>query len=140
MSPSWTTIMSISSAESAAVIRLWAFRSSQRRALSVQGWLKPGLRIQWGDVRDDNNFLYAIVLLDAVRIETIWLIRSPDFNRLACHITESGREIFEFRGRPSGDDAFGAFRIDPLEIGPAIITAFQKSPHSPQWLAAIAGR
>src|SRR5437762_9603431 len=33
-----------------------------------------------GRIREDANFLYAVVLLDAVRIEALWLIRSPDFN------------------------------------------------------------
>ena len=93
-----------------------------------------------GQIRDDTNFLYAVVLLDAVRIETMWLIRSPDFNRLAYQIIEGGRKIFEFRGRPSGNDPFGAFRIDPLQIGPAIVTAIRESPHPPQWLAALARR
>ena len=109
-------------------------------SLDRSGVVEARASYPMGHVRDDNNFLYAVVLLDAVRIETMWLIRSPDFNRLAYHITERGREILEFRGRPGGDDAFGAFRIDPLQIGPAIITAIQKSPHPPQWLAAIAGR
>jgi hypothetical protein len=72
-----------------------------------------------GQIREDPNFLYAVVLLDGVRIEAVWLIRSPDFNRLAYRIVDNGRELLEFRGRPSGDDAFATFRIDPLQIGPS---------------------
>ena len=90
-----------------------------------------------GHIREDPNFLYAVVLLDAVRIAAVWLIRSPDFNRLAYRMADSGREILEFRARPSGNDAYSTFRIDPSQIGPAIITAIQESPPPPRWLAAL---
>ena len=93
-----------------------------------------------GRIREDPNFLYAVVLLDAVRIEALWLIRSPDFNRLAYRIVGGGREILEFRGRPSGDDAFGTFRIDPMQIGPTLKTCIGESPHPPQWLVALTER
>ena len=93
-----------------------------------------------GHVREDPNFLYAVVLLDAVRIQAMWLIRSPDFNRLTYRIVKSGREVLEFRGRPSGGDAFETFRIDPSQVGPAIIATIRESPHPPQWLAALIGK
>ena len=93
-----------------------------------------------GHVREHPNFLYAVVLLDAVRIEAMWLIGSSDFNRLAYRIVDGGREVLEFRGKPTGDDAFQSFLVDPMQIGPAIITSIQKSPHSPQWLVALTGR
>jgi hypothetical protein len=93
-----------------------------------------------GRVRDDPNFLYAVLLLDAVRIEAMWLIRSPDFNRLAYRMVDGGREILEFRGRPSGDDAFSMFRIEPMQIGPALMTCIGESPHPPQWLEALTSR
>ena len=90
-----------------------------------------------GDVREDPNFLYAVVLLDAVRIETVWLLRSGDFNRLAYRIVDGGREILEFRAKPSGDDAFSTFRIDPMQIGPTLMTLIGESPRSPQWLLGL---
>jgi hypothetical protein len=90
-----------------------------------------------GHIREDPNFLYAVVLLDGVRIEAVWLIPSPDFNRLAYQIVESGRVVLEFRARPHADDAFGTFRIDPMQIGPAILTAIRESPRPPDWLAAL---
>jgi len=93
-----------------------------------------------GHIREDPNFLYAVVLLDAVRIEAVWLIPSPDFNRLAYRIVEGGREVLEFRARPSGDDAFQSFRIDPLQVGPAIINFLRESPPPPTWLAALVER
>ena len=93
-----------------------------------------------GGIREDPNFLYAVVLLDAVRIEAMWLIRSPDFNRLAYRMVDGAREILEFRGRPNGDDAFSTFQIDPLQIGPTLMTCIRELPHPPQWLDALTGR
>lgn len=90
-----------------------------------------------GHVREDPNFLYAVGLLDTVRIEGLWLIRSPDFNRLAYRIVDTAREVLEFRGSPSGGDTFSAFRIDPLQIGLALMTCIGESPHPPQWLVAL---
>lgn len=90
-----------------------------------------------GHIREDPSFIYAVVLLDAVRIGALWLIRSPDFNRLAYRIVDSGREILEFRGRPAGDDVFSTFRIDPMQIGPTLMTWIGESPHSPHWLVAL---
>jgi hypothetical protein len=83
--------------------------------------------------------LYAVVLLDAVRIEALWLIQSRDFNRLAYRIVDSGREILEFPGRPSGDNAFSTFRIDPMQIGPRLMTCIGEAPHPPQWLVVLSG-
>lgn len=108
--------------------------------LDGSGLVEARASYPMGHIRDDPNFLYAVVLLDGVRIESVWLIRSPDFNRLAYRIVDGGREILEFRARPSGDDAFQAFRIDPLAIGPAIIAFIKESPDSPRWLAALVGR
>lgn len=93
-----------------------------------------------GRIREDPNFLYAVVLLDAVRIEAVWLIPSPDFNRLAYRIVESDRVVLEFRARPGGDDAFATYQIDPTQIGPAILSAIRKSPRPPDWLAALTGQ
>ena len=93
-----------------------------------------------GRVRDDPNFLYAVVLLDSIRIETIWLIGSRDFNRLAYRVVDGGREILEFRAKPVGDDAFSTFRIDPMQIGPALMTCVGESPRPPKWLVALTRR
>ncbi len=109
-------------------------------ALDRSGLVEARASYPVGQIRDDPNFFYAIVLLDGVRIETIWLIMSPDFNRLAYHIVEDGKVVLEFRGRPSGDDAFAKYRIDPPQIGAAIVSSINDSPHRPEWLAALAGR
>jgi len=91
-----------------------------------------------GQVRADASFLYAIVLMDGVRIDALWLVRSPDFNRLSYRSTEHGREVLEFRASPRGDDDFAKFRTDPLETGSALLAFIRESPAPPQWLLALA--
>lgn len=93
-----------------------------------------------GHIREDPNFLYAVVLMDVTRIEAIWLIPSPDFNRLAYRIVDSGREVLEFRGKPTGDDSFSTFRIDPMRLGPTLMNYIGESPQPPQWLSELTGR
>jgi hypothetical protein len=105
--------------------------------LDRSGLVEARASYPFGHVREDPNFLYAVVLLDGVRIEAVWLIRSPDFNRLAYRVVEGAREVLEFRGRPDGDDAFATFRVDPSQIGPALIAAIRESPQAPQWLAVL---
>ena len=75
-----------------------------------------------GQVREHRAFLYAVLLMASVKIESAWLVPSPDFNRLAYRRTAHGREILEFRGDPFRDDRYSAFRVDPLEIGPRLLS------------------
>jgi hypothetical protein len=75
-----------------------------------------------GRVREHPAFLYAVLLLTSVRIESAWLVPSPDFNRLAYRRTAGDREILEFRGDPSRDDRYSIFRVPPLELGPRLLT------------------
>ena len=107
-------------------------------SLDRSGLVEATASYPLGHIREHSNFLYAVVLLDAIRIGAMWLIPSPDFNRLAYRIVDGSREVLEFRGRPSGDDAFESFLIDPLQIGPAIVNCIRTSPQRPQWLSALA--
>jgi hypothetical protein len=75
-----------------------------------------------GRVREHPAFLYAVLLLTSVEIQTAWLLPSPDFNRIAYRRTAGDREILEFRGDPSRDDRYSKFRVPPLEIGPRLLT------------------
>src|SRR5258706_3549617 len=45
-----------------------------------------------GEVRNDPAFLYAILLIESVKIEALWIVPSPDFNRLAYRTATAGRE------------------------------------------------
>jgi hypothetical protein len=74
-----------------------------------------------GQIRDHPAFLYAVLLLPSVTIETAWLIPSPDFNRIAYRVTSGNREILEFRGDPLREDRYSSFRVPPLEIGQRLL-------------------
>jgi hypothetical protein len=81
-----------------------------------------------GQIREHPAFLYAVLLLPSVTIETAWLVPSPDFNRLVYHVASADRELLEFRGDPSRDDRYAAFRVPPLEIGPRLLTIIDSLP------------
>lgn len=74
-----------------------------------------------GRVREHPAFLYAVLLLPSVTIESAWLIPSPEFNRIAYRHTKRNREILEFRADPSRDDRYSTFRVPPHEIGPRLL-------------------
>src|SRR5580693_6466736 len=44
-----------------------------------------------GQIREHPAFVYAVLLLPSVSIESAWLIPSPDFNRLAYRVTVGER-------------------------------------------------
>jgi hypothetical protein len=90
-----------------------------------------------GTVREDPAFLYAVVLLQSVQIRKAWLVPSPDFNRLAYRATDSGREVLEFRAYPDRHDKFTAFQVDPLELGPALMSKLGAMPSAPEWLVPL---
>src|SRR5713226_8794711 len=78
-----------------------------------------------GHVREHPAFLYVVLLLPSVSIQSAWLIPSPDFNRIAYRNAAGNREILEFR-------------ISPLEIGPRLLTTIDSlQEHIP--LHAIGG-
>ena len=85
-------------------------------------------------VRKDPRFVYAVVLLEGVAIKTLWIIPSPDFNRVAYRSVEGGRDVLEFRASPTRDDAFSRFRIDPMMLGAALLARAAESPPAPRWL------
>ncbi len=91
-----------------------------------------------GHVREHPAFLYAVLLLPSVSIQSAWLIPSPDFNRIAYRIADGNREILEFRGDPIREDRYSGFRVPPLEIGPRLLTMIDSlQEHIP--LHAIGG-
>jgi hypothetical protein len=99
------------------------------RALDRDGLVEAKADYPIGHVREHPAFLYAVLALPSVAIESAWLIPSPDFNRIAYRVVSGDREILEFRGDPSRDDRYSSFRVPPLEIGPrllAVIDALQE--------------
>src|SRR5260370_10038989 len=85
-----------------------------------------------GKIREHPAFLYAVLLLPSVTIESAWLIPSPDFNRIAYRVKSGDREILEFRGDPTSEDRYSAFRVPPLELGPRLLAVIDPlGPHPP---------
>jgi len=81
-----------------------------------------------GRIREHPAFLYAVLLLPSVTIESAGLVPSPDFNRIAYLVESGDREILEFRGDPLRDDRYSAFRVPPLEIGPRLLAMIDSLP------------
>jgi hypothetical protein len=69
-----------------------------------------------GDVREHPAFLYAVLLMPSITIDTAWIVPSPDFNRLAYHVSVGNREILEFRGDPLRDDSYASFRVPRFRL------------------------
>ena len=105
--------------------------------LDRDGLVEARASYEAGKVRADANFLYAIVLLDGVRIEALWIIPSPELNHIAYRIVKHGREVLEVRASPSRDDSFSAFRIDPMQLGNSLVTFIGASGPRPEWLRAL---
>jgi len=91
-----------------------------------------------GKIREHPAFLYAVLLLRSVTIEAVWIVPSPDFNRLVYRTSFRGKEVLEFRADPSKNDRFSDFRVAPLEIGPRLLTVID-SLHEQVPLHAIGG-
>src|ERR1700682_4430169 len=74
-----------------------------------------------GHVREHPAFLYAVLLLPSVAIESAWLISSTDFNRTAYHVPSEDRDILESQGAQSPETRSATFGVPPLEIGPHLL-------------------
>jgi hypothetical protein len=81
-----------------------------------------------GKVREHPAFLYAVLLLSSVNIDALWLVPSPNFNRLVYRTGSRGKEILEFRADPVREDKFSSFRVPPLEIGPRLLAVIDSLP------------
>jgi hypothetical protein len=105
--------------------------------LDKDGLVEARATYPQGTVREDAAFLYAILLLQSVQIRTAWLIPSPDFNRLAYRTTAAGHEALEFRAYPDREDKFSAFLVDPLQLGPVLVSQIEAMPGAPEWLVPL---
>ena len=82
-------------------------------AVDAHGLVEARASFPDGQARDDPAFLYAIVLLHAVQIHALWIVPSPDFNRLAYRVRDKGRDVLEFRASPANPDPFARFLSIP---------------------------
>jgi hypothetical protein len=108
--------------------------------LDKDGQVEARASYRQGAVREDAAFLYAVLLLESIRIRAAWLVPSPDFNRLAYRAITSGREVLEFRAYPDRHDRFSTFQVDPLQLGSALIARMTATPSTPEWLLPLTAR
>lgn len=106
-------------------------------SLDKNGQVEARASFPLDDVRDDVAFVYAVLLLDAVLIRTAWLIPSPDFNRLAYRHADASHVSLEFRAYPVRPDPFSAFRVEPLQLGAALISRIRTETLTPDWLVSL---
>ena len=98
------------------------------REVDRSGLVEAKAEYAAGQIREHAAFLYAVLLLPSVTIETAWLIPSPDFNRLAYRVETGAKVQLEFRAYPSRDDRYSPFRVPPLEIGPRLLAIIDSLP------------
>lgn len=117
-----------------------AIQVKTARAVDRNGIVEAKADYPAGRVREHRAFLYAVLLLPSVTIESVWLLPSPDFNRLAYRRTAGDREILEFRADPVRNDRYSTFRVPPLEIGPRLLTVIDSlEEHIPLHVVRGAG-
>ena len=98
-----------------------AIQVKTMRELDRSGLVEAKADYPVGHVREHPAFLYAVLWLPSVNIESVWLIPSPDFNRIAYRAETGDRVQLEFRGDPSREDRYATFRVAPLEVGPHLL-------------------
>jgi hypothetical protein len=108
--------------------------------LDKAGQIEARASYPHGTVREDPAFVYAVMLLESVQIRAAWLVPSPDFNQLAYRTTAAGHEVLEFRAYPNRPDKFSAFQVDPLQLGPALMSRMTAMPSTPEWLLPLTVR
>jgi hypothetical protein len=108
--------------------------------LDKSGQVEARASYQQGTVREDPAFLYAILLLQLVQIRAAWLVPSSDFNRLAYRTATAGHDVLEFRAYPDRQDKFSAFQVDPLQLGPVLMSKISAMRSTPEWLVQLTER
>ena len=87
--------------------------------------------------REHPAFIYAVVYVADLTVETAWVVPSADFNRLA----DRGKGRFgkglelEFMASPVRTDKWSAFRCSRSELGPrllSIVDALPRQRHAPR--------
>jgi hypothetical protein len=108
--------------------------------LDKNGLVEARASYPQGAVREDPAFLYAVLLLESVQIRAAWLVPSPDFNRLAYRTASAGHDVLEFRAYPDRQDKFSAFQVDPLQLGPVLMSKISALRSTPAWLVQLTER
>lgn len=90
-----------------------------------------------GAPREHPAFVYAIVYVRDLGIESAWLVPSADFNRLCYRgVGRHGKGIeLQFMASPARDDHWAPYRRARFEVGPGLIALINSLPSgSPPWM------
>jgi hypothetical protein len=99
---------------------------------NVLGQVRMHVSYPVGSVLSNRRFLYLFCLLDVklMRITRMWLIPSPDFNRLAPRPNaKPGRVDLAFVA--GARSKWDRYQVTPEELGLRLIKVVEKSPATP---------
>lgn len=88
-------------------------------SLTRQGFAVARMAFPEGKPREHPAFVYAIVYVPDAAIETAWIVRSADFNRLAYRgAGRRGKGIeLQFMASPTRTDKWSKYRHGRSELG-----------------------
>ncbi len=105
------------------------FLNKRDRLFHCQAHFRPG------HILSNHRLVYVFCVLDLLQIQIahVWVIPSPDFNRLATRSRlPDGRIILNFAGATGGTrhgGKWGRFRVDPMELGRHLYDYVMTAPH-----------
>jgi hypothetical protein len=103
--------------------------------VNALGQIRIQVVFREGEVLSSPRFLYLFVLLDSktVSVRRMYLIPSPDFNRLAPRAkARPGYVVLPFvDGRASGRSKWDRFLIQPEKLGVKLFAAIEAAKDSP---------
>ena len=83
-----------------------------------------------GAPREHPAFVYAIVFVPDLSVESAWLVPSADFNRLCYRGAGRGGKGIElqFMASPSRDDHWAPYRCNRFELGQGLLALIEALP------------
>lgn len=99
-------------------------------SLTRQGFAVARMNFPDGKPRRHPAFVYAIVYIVEASVETAWIVRSADFNRLTYRgAGRRGKGLeLEFMASPTRQDRWSAFRCGRMDLGPKLIALIDSLP------------
>ena len=85
------------------------------------------------EIPDNPRFLYAFALIDleTLTLPKVWLIPSPDFNRLCFQSVVKGHDdqvVLEFEARFNDHDRWNPYRLEARELGARLLDEIRSTP------------
>jgi hypothetical protein len=96
--------------------------------LDADGMVEARAEYQAGRVREHPAFLYAVLLMSSVTVQSAWIVPSPEFNRLGYRLHERDLEVLEFRAFPDRYDRWTPYIVPAMQIGPHLLSVIDALP------------